>query len=487
MSKAGDKIPKWRQSQARYYANALDAFPSSFSDPDTVAIVPHSCEPYELMKKIGHGKFGEVFEGIDIHTGRMCAVKVLRPVKKKKLQRELKVLASIDGGPNIVQLYDIVRDPDSRMYSFIYEEVDNDDFKDLYPKLQPPEIRFYLYQILKALDFSHSRGIMHRDIKPHNIMIDHSKHQLRVIDWGLAEYYRPLTEYNVRVASRHYKGPELLTNMKNYDYSLDMWSLGCIVASLLFQKMPFFRGRDDPDQLVKITQVLGTEELENYIRKYELPFELTPELKGCEKKEWTSFITPECAHLCSADGIDLVDHLLRFDHQERLSAKEAMNHTFFDEVRQFDDVNLSCGREIAVFPEKLMMLLMDEREREKEREREMGIMPGSAASAVETRLEDALIRDLMTPPSQLPSMAHSSSSSSSSSSSADQSSLQSANPFAFDYLDRVAYRNLIEDMKRKKEGKGGDRDVERDSERPGGEDESKRESEDMKRKGDFKN
>lgn len=134
------------------------------------------CEPYHIMKKIGHGKFGEVFEGISVKSGQMVAVKVLRPVKKKKLQRELKILECIDGGPNIVRLYDIVRDNDSRLFSFVYEEVDNDDFKDLYPSLQLHEIQFYLFQILKALDFSHSRGIMHRDIKPHNIMIDHSKH-----------------------------------------------------------------------------------------------------------------------------------------------------------------------------------------------------------------------------------------------------------------------------------------------------------------------
>jgi casein kinase II subunit alpha len=70
-------------------------------------------------------------------------------------------------------------------------------------------------------------------------------------------------EYNVRVASRHYKGPELLVGLKCYDYSLDMWSFGCMLASFLFRKIPFFRGKSDEDQLVKITQVLGTESFVN--------------------------------------------------------------------------------------------------------------------------------------------------------------------------------------------------------------------------------
>jgi casein kinase II subunit alpha len=99
---------------------------------------------------------------------------------------------------------------------------------------------------------------------------------LRLIDWGLAEFYHPGTEYNVRVASRYFKGPELLVDFQEYDYSLDMWSLGCMFASMvsgacrrvcagsdqqIFRKEPFFHGHDNSDQLVKITKVLGTDEL----------------------------------------------------------------------------------------------------------------------------------------------------------------------------------------------------------------------------------
>jgi casein kinase II subunit alpha len=101
---------------------------------------------------------------------------------------------------------------------------------------------------------------MHRDVKPHNIMIDHEKRQLRLIDWGLAEFYHPKMEYNARVASRCYKGPELLVDLLDYDYSLDLWSLGCMFAAMIFRVDPFFSGQDNYDQLVKITEVLGTED-----------------------------------------------------------------------------------------------------------------------------------------------------------------------------------------------------------------------------------
>jgi casein kinase II subunit alpha len=77
------------------------------------------------------------------------------------------------------------------------------------------------------------QGIMHRDVKPHNVMIDHKQRKLRLIDWGLAEFYHPGQTYNVRVASRYFKGPELLVNLRDYDYSLDLWSTGCMFAGMM--------------------------------------------------------------------------------------------------------------------------------------------------------------------------------------------------------------------------------------------------------------
>ncbi len=161
---------------------------------------------------------------------------------------------------------------------------------------------------------------MHRDVKPHNVMIDHEKRQLRLIDWGLAEFYHAGTEYNVRVASRYFKGPELLVDFQEYDYSLDMWSLGAMFASMIFKKEPFFHGQSNSDQLVKIARVLGTEELFDYLDKYDI--ELDPQyddiLGRFPRKPWLSFVNQDNQRFVSNDAIDFLDKLLRYDHMVRL-------------------------------------------------------------------------------------------------------------------------------------------------------------------------
>jgi len=294
-------------------------------------------DDYEIVMKIGRGKYSEVFEGWNCRTNEPCVIKILKPVKKKKIKREIKILENLAGGPNIVSLLDTVRDPISaKTPALIFEFVNATNFKILYPKLEDHDVRYYIYQLLKALKYCHSKGIMHRDVKPHNVMIDHEKRQLRLIDWGLAEFYHKNQEYNVRVASRYFKGPELLVDMRLYDYSLDMWSLGCMFAGMIFRKEPFFHGRDNNDQLVKIARVLGTKDLYAYLQKYNL--RLSPAFDGLLddrilKKSWQKFVNVENRRYITPEALEFVDLLLRYDHQERATPSEAMEHPYFAPVR----------------------------------------------------------------------------------------------------------------------------------------------------------
>lgn len=99
---------------------------------------------------IGRGKYSEVFEGINIANYQKCVIKVLKPVKKKKIKREIKILQNLSGGPNVVALLDVVRDSQSKTPSLIFEYVNNTDFRSLYPKFVDYDVRYYIYELLKV-------------------------------------------------------------------------------------------------------------------------------------------------------------------------------------------------------------------------------------------------------------------------------------------------------------------------------------------------
>lgn len=366
------KCKKW--SESRVYTDANQLRSQDYWDyENTIIEWSTNNKYYEIENKVGRGKYSEVFQGVQLSTRKSIVIKMLKPVKKKKIKREIKILTNLSNEPNpptskefnkeiyytnkkvevlqymrsylfelphnghdnIVQLLDVVRDPISKTPALVFEHVDNVDFRILYPKFTDSDMRFYMFELLKALDYCHSMGIMHRDVKPHNVMIDYKKRKLRLIDWGLAEFYHANMEYNVRVASRFFKGPELLVDYRMYDYSLDLWSFGTMLASMVFQKEPFFHGTSNTDQLVKIVRVLGSDDFEKYLTKYEitLPREFH-DMDQYIRRPWRRFINDSNKHLCdNKDIIDLIDNLLKYDHQERLTAREAMGHPWFDSVR----------------------------------------------------------------------------------------------------------------------------------------------------------
>lgn len=328
----------------------------------------------------------------------LVVLKCLKPVAERKIKRELLVLQHASKLPNLARLLAIVVPPDyyqtavagattasadetpgvgnkanhwyklqsmptlvlehghgdwlchpikTSSYSSLSAQKDKpvdhstvgDGFHTGY--LTEDEIRYYLFHLLVALDQLHSVGVMHRDVKPRNVLIDRARRTLMLIDLGLADFYLPQTNYNVRVASRHYKSPELLLGYEAYDYAIDMWGVGCILAGLLLRREPFFRGKDNVDQLATIVAVLGTADLHRYMAKYKI--EMTADIRQViakytlqggsgSQQEWPSLIT-DPTFAPSMEGINLLSQLLRYDHGQRLTANQAMQHPFFDPVR----------------------------------------------------------------------------------------------------------------------------------------------------------
>nr|XP_023020592.1 casein kinase II subunit alpha-like isoform X2 [Leptinotarsa decemlineata] len=318
---------------SKVYADVLSNKLSSYYEYDKYVPEYEDVNDYSLIRKLGHGKYSIVFEGSHEPKNERVVIKMLKPVRKRKVKREIKILDCLKGGPNIVKLLAVVNMPNIDQTALVFEQlVHNEDFKNIYLKLSESDSRYYLYEVLKALDYCHSRGIMHRDVKPHNIVIDQENRKIRLIDWGLAEFYHPGQEYNVRVASRYFKGPELLVDYGYYDYSLDMWSLGCMFASMLFRKEPFFHGMDNYDQLVRIVKVLGNSHVHLLLI---IPLNIMQSLIGTHtRKSWQRFVHTEHEYLITDQAINLLESLLKIDHMERITAREALNHKYFSPVRR---------------------------------------------------------------------------------------------------------------------------------------------------------
>lgn len=294
-----------------------------------------SIDDYSVSARIGRGKYSNVFYGRQCYTKVPVVIKVLKPVRIEKVNREIAILELLKGGPNISQLLDIVRDPDSGFISLILDYSENNDVKNIFDKMTIKDIALYVYGVLKALNYAHGKGIMHRDVKPGNIMWNHETKKVSLIDWGLAEFYNPGQDYQVRVATKHYKGPELLLGYQKYTPSLDIWSLGCTFAGLLFRRIPFFKGKDNNEQIEKMCFYLGGSDMLEYCEKYgiKLPTSVATKIGPLEKNLWTNLITDENREICTPDALDLLTQMLRIDHEKRPSAEEAMKHPFFDQIK----------------------------------------------------------------------------------------------------------------------------------------------------------
>lgn len=293
-------------------------------------------DDYHMSQLLGKGTYGEVFEGTSVVTGSTCAIKRFKATSMPRLQREIKVLEHLHGGPNIIELQDVLLDKHTEQPCLVFEHVKNTNFRRLYLNLSDKDIRHYMFELLKALDYCNSQGVMHRDVKPGNIVIDNAEKKLRLIDFGMADFYEPGRPYNLKVSSRYYKAPELLVGFRCYDCSVDTWSAGCILASLVFRRAPFFRGEDDVDQMARIIRVLGTRDLYRYLEKHNLSLDpvLAYNLSYIARKPWSHFIHDGNAHLANKEAVDLLDKMLVYDHTARISPREAMNHPYFKEVRQ---------------------------------------------------------------------------------------------------------------------------------------------------------
>ena len=321
---------------SRVYANINTSMGPNHWDYDNIRVNWGDMQNFVLEGEVGSGHFGQVFTCRKNLTRRKLVVKILMDRSDnvhKRAKREIKILQLLSGGPSIVTMVmpvagvmasgeiplGIVMEIAGSMT--LIEKLNQVD-------LDNEDIKEYMYQLLQALDYSHRRGIMHRDVKPNNIMVRRSSRRLKLVDWGMAEFYFPGKEYTWHVDSKHYKAPELLMHFTMYDYGLDIWAVGCILAGLIFKKVPFFNGRNSSDQLYRITKVLGSQVIMDVMETYQVSEEYRMVMS--RKKDWFEFRNIDNMDLVGEKVVDLMDRMLVPDMKERISAAEALEHQYFD-------------------------------------------------------------------------------------------------------------------------------------------------------------
>eukprot|EP00798_Chlamydomonas_sp_ICE-L_P021693 gene21693-28716_t len=293
------------------------------------------------MNSVGSGAYGRVYLGHDTQTGERCAIKISEKRSNWRLMRELMIMNDLQGGPNIIKVMDVVQERKLHQPAVILEFVGS-TLHDVRMGLKPVEVQLLLYKLISALNFTHSKGYMHRDIKPRNVMADPITKKLRLVDCNEAERYIPGEMYSTRVMTQQYKAPELLVNMQDYDYSLDVWAFGVTLASFIFRKSRFHLGIKlyplpsclQSSQLLLMTKTMGTEELYAFTSNYGLvPSDEIKEFLGTHpRKPWATFVNSVNQPWATPEALDLLDKIVRYDPAERLTASEAMQHPYFKSV-----------------------------------------------------------------------------------------------------------------------------------------------------------
>ncbi|XP_027358841.1 protein IMPAIRED IN BABA-INDUCED STERILITY 1-like [Abrus precatorius] len=292
--------------------------------------VPLKADSFQKLEKIGQGTYSSVFRAREVETGKIFALKKVRfdnfqPESIRFMAREITILRRLDH-PNIMKLEGIITSRLSNSIYLVFEYMEHD----LAGLVSRPDIVFsesqikcYMRQLLSGLEHCHVRGIMHRDIKVSNILLN-NEGILKIGDFGLANTIstnnkHPLTS---RVVTLWYRPPELLMGSTNYGVSVDLWSVGCVFAELFLGK-PVLKGRTEVEQLHKIFKLCGSPP-DEFWKKSKLPHATMFKPQA----NYESSLREKCIDF-PATAVNLLETILSIDPNNRGTASSALMSEYF--------------------------------------------------------------------------------------------------------------------------------------------------------------
>ncbi|XP_074877477.1 cyclin-dependent kinase 7 isoform X2 [Buteo buteo] len=284
---------------------------------------------YEKLDFLGEGQFATVYKARDKNSNRIVAIKKIKLGHRSEAKdginrtalREIKLLQELSH-PNIIGLLDAFGHKSNISLVFDFMETDLEVIiKDTSIVLTQSHIKAYMLMTLQGLEYLHQHWILHRDLKPNNLLLDENG-VLKLADFGLAKSFgSPNRVYTHQVVTRWYRAPELLFGARMYGVGVDMWAVGCILAELLL-RVPFLPGDSDLDQLTRIFETLGTPTEEQWPGMTSLP----------DYVAFKSFPGMPLQHIFSAAGDDLLNllqGLFTFNPCTRVTATQALKQKYF--------------------------------------------------------------------------------------------------------------------------------------------------------------
>ncbi|NP_001312325.1 cell division control protein 2 homolog A [Nicotiana tabacum] len=288
-------------------------------------------DQYEKVEKIGEGTYGVVYKARDRVTNETIALKKIRLEQEDEgvpstAIREISLLKEMQHA-NIVRLQDVVHS-EKRLY-LVFEYLDL-DLKNTWittPEFSedPRLVKMFLYQILRGIAYCHSHRVLHRDLKPQNLLIDRRTNALKLADFGLARAFGiPVRTFTHEVVTLWYRAPEILLGSRHYSTPVDVWSVGCIFAEMVTQR-PLFPGDSEIDELSRF-RVMGTPNEDTWPGVTTLP-----DFKSAFPK-WPSKDLATIVPNLDGAGLDLLDKIVRLDPSKRITARNALEHEYFKDI-----------------------------------------------------------------------------------------------------------------------------------------------------------
>jgi len=295
------------------------------------------CAKFQRLGKLGEGTFGVVYKALNTQTGQLVALKRIRLSSDQEgvpctAIREISLLKELDH-ENIIKLYEIVHDPDK--LTLVFELCDL-DLKNYMEECHGPiplyKIKDFLYQLCTAVAFCHKERVLHRDLKPQNLLITRTANGeiLKLADFGLARCFSvPVRSYSHEVVTLWYRAPEILMGSHTYSKPIDIWSIGCIFGEMQ-TGYTLFKGKNAGDQLERIFIALGTPLLSDYPEIVKLPqYENVQQALPFYPPNPLNKLVPGLPD----DAYDLLTDMLLYNPLKRITAQKAADHPFLAEIK----------------------------------------------------------------------------------------------------------------------------------------------------------